>query len=505
MVRHFFKEVRIKKILLLLLLFNTFVYSQSSIDGLLKEGLKYSYNLELEKAENYFNQIIKKFPEDPRGYHYKSSIYIWSYLGNSEKQNLNLFLNYSDQAIEKAENLLDEDNKNEIANYILGSSYGYRAIAFGKAEKYLEMIWASQKSNTYLKNTLKINSNNYDAYLGLGLFKFALSQVPSAFKWALNLIGFEGNQEEGLNFLILASERGNYAKAEADYYLSQIYSEFYFDFDKSSYLLKNLSQKYPQNILFLYSLAVVDIKRKDLNSAEKFLQKLIKIDNHNFLQTISFSNFLMGDVLFRKNKFENAKQFYQTFIKTSSIKDYLGIANYRLGLCYELTGDYSIAINYYKQSGNGLEILDDDSYAKRKGLERLNSPMNEVEKKIIIYSNLIETDDSKLAADSLSSLLEIAESEKFKNEIKYYLAQAYLELQQYEIALNYALSPSVSNEKNESWLKPFSLFIIAKCYWKLNNPEKALDYLDKTEEQTDYDYKSKLKGMINNLKSRLKS
>jgi tetratricopeptide (TPR) repeat protein len=478
--------------------------SQQQIDGLVKEGLKYSYNFELEKAESIFNQIIKKYPDDPRGYHYKSSIYIWNYLGNSEKTHFNNFLQLSSQAIEKAELVLDENEKNEIANYILGSNHGYRAIAFGKAGKYLEMIWASQKSNSYLKDVLKINPNNFDSYLGLGLFKFALSQVPSGFKWALNMIGFEGNQEEGLDFLKKASEKGIFAKTEAEYYLSQIYSEFYYDFEKSSELLKNLSQKYPQNILFLYSLAVVDIKRRDLNSAEKLLTKLVKSDNKNFIQTICFSNFLMGDVLFRKNKFEEAKSFYKYFVTNSTIKDYYGIANYRLGLCCELTNDNQ-AINYYKQTEYGLELLEDDAFAKRKGEERLKTPLTDSEKKLILFTNYIECGEPNRAIDSLKKLESTQINMQLKAELYFALCQAYYDVENFEASIKYATASTELENSNETWIKPFSYLYIARNYWKIGNIEKAIEYLENAEDLSDYDYRVKLNGMINNLKLKLKN
>jgi tetratricopeptide (TPR) repeat protein len=483
-----------------LLCLNSEIKSQNQIDNLIKEGLKYSYDFELEKAEKIFDSIIKKYPDNPRGYHYKSIIYIWSYLGNSEKSNYDNFISLSDQAINKAEKILDEDNKDENANYVLGSSYGYRSIAFGKSEKYLDMIWASQKSNTYLNTVLKINPDNYDAYFGIGLFKFALSQVPSTFKWALNIIGFHGDQQEGLNDLISASEKGIYTKTEAEYYLSQIYTEFYNDLDKSSQLLKSLTQKYPQNVLFTYSYAVTEIKKRDLNDAEKILSKLVKNENPNFKQVISYSNFLMGDVLFRKNKFEDAKSYYQNFISTSLVKEYKGIAAYRLGICYEMLDDYQTAKSDYLLSANGNLMLDDDNYAKRKGEDAFKKELSQDEKKIIQYSNFIEAGQFEIAYDSLNTLLQNISQSTLKAEINMHLSDAAFELTKYNESLNYALSSLQYEVGEETWIKAFANFFVARSYWKLGNNDKAVEYLEKAENSSDYDYHIKLKSLINNLK-----
>ena len=99
-------------------------------------------------------------------------------------------------------------------------------MAFGKAENFLDAVWATKKSESYLSEVMEINPKKNDAYLGLGLYNFAVAQIPSSFKWALNLAGISGDKETGVKYIEIAAENGNYAKVEAQYYLSQIQHGF---------------------------------------------------------------------------------------------------------------------------------------------------------------------------------------------------------------------------------------------------------------------------------------
>jgi tetratricopeptide (TPR) repeat protein len=218
-----------KKFFLLFFLFCNFIFPNNQIKNLVKTGLTNAYNFQIEKAFDIFDDIIKKYPKEPEGYHYKSTIYLWFYLSNNETQNFNNFMSLSDQAIELANQKIKDEKDIEDSKFILGLNYGFRGMTFGKAERYLEMIWAFKESYANLEDIIKLNPNNYDAYLGLGLFKFTLDQIPAAFQWALDVIGFEGDISTGLNYLKTAAEKGDLVKIEAQFYLSQIYKDFYFD------------------------------------------------------------------------------------------------------------------------------------------------------------------------------------------------------------------------------------------------------------------------------------
>ena len=486
-------------ILLLLPFNNSFSQTKAVINKSIFKGLEYSYNFNWEKADEIFQNIIDKYPDYPQGYHFKASIYMWHYLSNQDKKDYNLFIAYSDTALEKARKILSENPDNTNILFIIGSDYSYRAITFTKAEKFLDAVWASKKSESYLNKTIEHDSTYYDAYLGLGLFNFAVGQIPGAFRWALSLAGIHGNKELGLKYIKIAAREGNTSKVEAEYYLSQILMDYVLDYNISDRYLKNLVVKYPSNLLFNYSYAVLNIKRRRLDEARRYLLKILSSDDTSFKQIISFSSFLMGDVFFKKSMFDSAKVYYKKFIDSTMNNNYAGIANYRLAICYEISGDRNDAVKYFESAGKGNMDIEDDIYAKRKGEEYEKRTMDINELNLIRFSNLVDSGKYKVAVDSFSALLERAKTEKLKAEVYLQLSDASYHLGRYKEALNYAVTAKVLNSFDEKWIKPYACYYAAKADKSLGDENAVKSFVEEAEQYSDYDYQKKLENMLFSL------
>lgn len=463
----------------------------------LNEGIQSIYNFEFEKADMIFSAILKKNPNDLFANHFSATLSFWKYFGSNKQKYLNEFLHQSDITISKAEEELSNNPKNKETLFILGAAYSYRAIAYGKAEKFLDMIWASKKSNSYLESVLEIDSNYYDAYLGIGLIKFALSQVPSGFKWALSLIGFDGDSEKGLSYLKICAEKGNYSRVEAEYYLSQLYAEFYYDYEKAKKHLAKLNQQFPGNLLFDYSLAVIEVKNRNLNSAENILLPLVKRKNHEFEQLLALSKFLLADVYFYKNNYHEAKDFYLSFLNETKEKNYSGIANYRLAICSEFLSEP--ASNYYKAAQKGNEMLDDDYYAKKKSEIYLKRNITGIEKSIIFSSNLLVQKKYDTAIDSLTGILKRSGSSSLRGQMFLLLSEAYFSRNNYDSSLAFAQKSIDEKNKSEQWVTPFAYYFASASSVKKDEREKAKYYFGKVDDFSGFYYENKLKGMLKNL------
>lgn len=496
-----------KKILFLLLALLLFSESEFAGDfgsrAKLNEGIQSVYNFEFDKADLIFSAILKKNPNDLFANHFSATLSFWKYFGSNKQKYLSEFLQQSDLTIAKAEEELSDNPKNKETLFILGAAYSYRAIAYGKAEKFLDMIWASKKSNSYLENVLEIDSAYYDAYLGIGLIKFALSQVPSGFKWALSLIGFDGDSEKGLSYLKICSEKGNYSRVESEYYLSQLYAEFYFDYEKSKKHLAKLNQQFPGNLLFDYSLAVIEVKSRNLNSAENILLPLVKRKTHEFEQLLALSKFLLADVYFYGNNFEKAKDYYSKFLKETKEKNYSGIANYRLAICKEFLGED--AAPFYKTAEHGNELLDDDYYAKKKSEIYLKRNITGIEKSLIFSANLLEQKKYVTAVDSLTEILTDNHSASFRAQIYLLLAEAMYYQNIFDSALVFAQKAIGERSQNEKWVTPFAYYFASASFQKKKDMEKARYYFAKADDFSEYFYENKLKSMLKNLSRSVKN
>ena len=391
---------------------------------------------------------------------------------------------------------MEAEHNNASLLYVMGANYSYRALAFAKAEKFLDAVWASKKSESYLKKTLEVDSTCYDAYLGLGLYNFAVGQIPVAFRWALSLAGIKGNVDLGMSYIKKASEKGNLSRIEAKYYLSQILSDYLFQYNKAAVYLNSLVEKYPDNLLFNYSNAVISIKRRMLKQASDILSKIILEDDTTFKQITAFSNFLMGDVLFRQNDFENAIEYYKRFIVISPDNDYIGIAYYRMGICYTILGDSVNAVESFKLTKKGNGDIEDDIFAERMGRIYAKKLLTADEINLIKYSNLIDCGKYTAAYDSLSGLLEGLKQDDLKAEIYLNLSKAAYDLGHYKETINFALTAKLLDNFGSKWIKPYACYYAAKADKILGYNETFLKLIDEAESYTDYDYRKKLHNML---------
>ncbi len=444
-------------------------------------------------------ELMEKYPDDPRGYHFESSIYLWYYLGGKDKNDLDTFEIFSDKAIDKAAAILEQNEQSEMALYFLGANYCYRAIAFGKAGNFLDAAWATKKSESYLSQLLKINPGRTDAYLGLGLYNFAVAQIPSAFQWALNLVGISGNTDMGVKYIETAAENGNYTRVEAQYYLAQIEMDFLIDYESSAAILKRLVKKYPRNLLFNYSYAVLLMKQRKLGDAEKFLDKVIRAGDTRFSQITSFSYFLKGDVNFRNNRLDSAKTYYLHFLGKAEENDYTGIAAYRLGICYEAEGERNTAVEYFEKARNGNMDLDDDIYAKRKSEIYIKRRLSSIELDLVYISNMIEAGKYKVAYDSVSSVYPDIQLGKLRAEALLYKSDAAFYMGNYQESADLASRVLAQDTSNEGWVIPFSYYNLARANKKLGSLEAMKQNAEKADEENDYDYQNKLRNLLSPL------
>ena len=479
--------------------------AQSDINSTILRGLDYIYNFRWAQAELTFQRLIDKYPDDPRGYHYESSIYFWYYFSSKSKDDLQKFMDYSDEAIDKAVALLDSNSVDIETLYILGANYSYRAMAFTQQGKFLDAVWSTKKSESFLNKVIELNPKFQDAYLGLGLYNFALRQIPKALQWALSLAGMRGDKEKGLDYIKKSMTLGTYSNIEAKYYYSQILTDFFAEYSTASGYMRSLVYRYPDNLLFNYTLAVIYIKDRRLDRAERILRRIVRNKTKKFQQLIAYSNFLIGDILFKENKFDSATVYFNKFILGTLNNDYQGITNYRLAICNEFMGQTDVAKTYFKLSNRGGADIEDDIYAGRRGELFSDTEFSKDEMKLVKFNHYVEMARYRTAIDSLSVLCDSTSSVEVKAEALLNISDALFFLRKYEESADTALVIESLQLKNEKWIKPFACYFIARAKEKANDGEGFKIYISEAEDYKDYDYQNKLKNLLFGLKSRGKN
>ena len=460
----------------------------------LEETFKFNFNI----SEKTFDAIIREFPDNPAGYHFKSIQYLWRYLDNKNPSDYNIFISLSEKVVETDNDSLTQEVNDPFILYIIGSSYSFRAMAYTRDEDYLNAVWAAKKSYSYLTNAVLTDSTFSDAYLGLGLYNFMIAQTPPALRWAMRISGIAGNKMKGIEYLEIAANKGKFSRTEAQYYLSQILSEFYDENKPAEKTLIQLNYNYPRNILFNYSLALLYTKLAEFKKAERILNKIVTSKDTSFKQLKRFSGLSIGNLYFYRNDFKTAKTYYESFIENVSEDFYQGIAAFRLGLCYTFLGDSLIAAQYFKMSDRGNTDIDDDRYAKYFGDEYSENPPDSVRLQIIIAKNLIESAKYKNAEKILLAFNKSNIPGPVIAEINLYLSKISFYLNDFTSSYSYALSV-IQNESAAKWIKAFGYYYAARSSFRLKYFTDAVSYLDKVKQFSDFFYENKLGNLINAL------
>ncbi len=469
----------------------------SNPDSLFNKFSDFAYQFNFTKSQQIADSLVNTYPDSPLGFHANALLNMWYYLGSHDLETANVFNRFSDMAIAKFDSEID-NKETPLLDYRLGEAYLFRAILSLFNSTKIKSFWEIKKADNYFSKAHKLDSAFYDGYSGLGVISYSLAYAPSSVKLGIKLFGLNADARKGINYLRIASEKGEYSKTEAMFQLSKIYSDFYFDIDSSNIYLSPLIVHYPKNIFFKYQYAVNCVKANKLSEALNVLNQIISYKNKNFQQIIAFSFFLKGEVYFMQNKFKKAIKEYENFYSKAKDTDFIAYASYKEGLAYLLTDDFSKAKEAFFLALNGDDNNYKDKRASEKSAKILDSGLKSVNKDLIVSRNLVETGRYSEALKFINRVTADSEIElKIKLTL---LSQSYLSLGKFTRA-NKNLILTTNLISDDKYWDAKALYLFAKYYWLLKNKSESIKFLDKAEDIGAESFEMKAK--IRNLRKRV--
>jgi hypothetical protein len=496
----------LKKLLLLCLIsFSSQFISKPDYhySNLVKKADLLSYDFKFDSSKVLLDKAIKYNSLRPEAYLIKAKIHLWYFLGSKDSSDYNLFRKYSDSVITKTDALIRENYQQPDLLYLTGNVYKFRAMAFGSKGNTLDAFWSTKNAVAMFEDVIEIDSNFYAAYGGIGIFEYALSYVPALFNWALALSGLNADQNNGFRFIELAAKKAKIDKVEYQFHLAKLLDEHLAEYQRSLNVLKELLYIFPNNQLIQYQAAIESMKLRKLDNAVKYLQKVQKINHPKFIQTSSFSNFLLGDIYFRKKEYNRAIDYYKAFLTSTKTIDYTGIASLRTAYCYHFLDQENESRKYLLLASNGNLDLEDDSYAHNVALEIIESGFPEA------LERLIDIENDYLAGNSDSVIVKYLE---FKDSVKIdrisaqiynYAASVFLEKGRTGKAKEVISAIENKDQESIGWVLPMKFYYLAKISYIENNYILANKYLDLAHENNDYHKQAEIKSYINGLRKKI--
>lgn len=470
---------------------------------MIQQGQDQAYNMDLISAEKTFNKVLELRPNSPVGYYHIAQIHFWIYLGSRDPGEYQVFLKFADIAREHAEKIIDKNPKDFQTRYIAGNLASFRAMAQATNNSSVDAFWSSKKAVSYYEETLELNPKFYNAYLGLGLFDYAMSFVPDFLKWAVNLTGLSSDKQRGFNYIKTAFKKGT-EKTEAAFHLSKIYTDYLAEYDSAFFLLQSLTSRYPNNNLFIYQYAVSLIKDKQLDRANDLLNRVIKLNNKKLPQITALSYFRKGEIYFKKNQFKSAIRNYKKFLDTSRELDFIGFAAFNTALCYKQVGQEEEFKLYLQQAKSGNQDIFEDSYAKQKSEKYLSDGITPIELKLIRLKNDLDAGIYRIVYDSLKTNVEKIDSREDKAIAYVLLCEASLNLKKYSEAIYFADQVEQIKVNSEKYTEVMALLLKAEAKYFSGKRENVNDILEDAEDNNDFEFKDYIQSRIEWLKRRLR-
>src|SRR6185369_6183951 len=356
-------------------------------EALRRSGLDALYNIDYDKAERDFKEIVKLFPNHPGGYQllaarvwiktlyesrrlqstlYSSESFYASGDDKVDPKVITEFRNLTREARRLAEARLKQNPRDQEALYWLGAEEGLKA-SFEEAveRRHYAALKDGNDSVDHHRDLLKLDPNAIDAAITVGLYEYVVGSLPLPIKVVAGITGFRGSKKKGLAMIERVATEGNWARDDARTLLIVLYTREK-RFNDALAHARELSAKYPRNYLFrleaadaLVSQAEVERKKKNIEAAVKAEREAFAtfedlLHDRTVRDTVSRAldlvHFKYGEVLLTAGDGERAAKEFLAATKVEHAEPTLvTMAHLYAARAFDLAGKREDALSQYRQ------------------------------------------------------------------------------------------------------------------------------------------------------------
>jgi hypothetical protein len=343
------------------------LHQDAEMSRAIRLGLHHVYNFEFDKAQPYFLEIKKKYPQHP-AFAFSQALVLFTknFPMKPGHPDYKLFESHVKECLEKAMTILEKDPKNADGLFCALSANSYQALMHSFSKDYLQAVNSARKAYGFIKQGFAIKKEYPDFYYSSGMFYYYAKQYPETHPMAKPLMVFfeDGNKEKGLNDLNISMLRGIYTKQESMMLLSYLYVKYENKPAKSLEYSEKFYYNYPQNPFAIARYIEGLILTQEYAKAEDLLPKL-RQSSSDFFRVFAEVYGAILEEKFNKRK-DLAKQHYLIALqmcaalhhKTDDLQSfcYLG-----LGRIADAARDRKNAVLYYRKA---LDLAEYESVKK---------------------------------------------------------------------------------------------------------------------------------------------
>ncbi len=330
-------------------------------DSLVQLGTKAVYNVEFEKAQDIFDEVIRRYPQHPAGYFLDAMIDWWRIaIGQRSPAVDAKFLAKLLKVISVCDENLTTNPKDITSMFFKAGALGYRGRFNATNNNMLSAAEDGRVALGLLNDCQKVAPGNHDILLGTGLYNYWASVLPEKYPALKPVMIFlpKGDKVIGLAQLKAAARQARYAAVEAKVVLVQAY----FDFEKNALeaidFARDLNQSYPRNPAFhraygrcLVALGPIDsaavVWRDILNRCLDKWPGYNRNAAREALYYIGVSLMIRGDLDKALTYFYKCDEACRKIDEDAT--GFIIKTNLKIGQIYDMLGKRDLAIKQYKK------------------------------------------------------------------------------------------------------------------------------------------------------------
>jgi tetratricopeptide (TPR) repeat protein len=336
--------------------------SDPTVEKKIQRGIDYIYNIQFNKADSLFGDVVRSDPQHPIGYFFLAMAQWWRILTNFDDESQDQrFYDMLDKVITLCEDRLDKNPNDVTALFFKGGAVGFRGRLRANRSKWVGAANDGLVALPIVQKAYKLDPKNYDVLLGIGIYNYYADVIPDQYPFVKPFMVFfpGGDRKKGLQQLEEAAKNAKYARVEACYFLMQNYFLYEKDFSKALAIAVDLNRKYPDNSVFQRYVGRCYISVGRLGEAndvfleieKRFRKRQIGYDvydgreSYYYLGKYDFLTGRMGPALQNLYKSDSLSRI----VDKDAASGFMSLTNLMIGMIYDTQNKRSAAIDQYKK------------------------------------------------------------------------------------------------------------------------------------------------------------
>ncbi|HYU98624.1 MAG TPA: tetratricopeptide repeat protein [Pyrinomonadaceae bacterium] len=357
------------------------------LEELRRNGIEALYNLDYDKAQKEFKEIVRLYPTSPAGPQllaarlwiktlyesrrlqaslYSSEAFYSSGDDKVDPKIISEFRNLSREAKRLAQLALKQNPKDVDALDWLAVIEGLKA-SFEEAveRRHFAALRDGSDAVDHHREVLKLDATRIDANLTLGLYEYAVGSLPLTVKVLVGVAGFRGSKKKGLQLIERVTKEGRWSRDDAKTLLIVLYTREKRYTDALA-LARELMAKYPRNYLFRLEAADALVQQAEIERKNKNIEAATKAEREAFAtfedllhdrsvrdtvsRALDLVHFKYGEVLLTAGEGERAAKEFLAATKVDRAEPSLvTMAHLYAARAFDLAGKREDALSQYRE------------------------------------------------------------------------------------------------------------------------------------------------------------